>query len=111
MEAEMSLWVTILAAGLVTFAIRLSFIYLLEKVNMPDWFRRALRFVPAAVLSAIILPELVSPNGSMDISFHNPQLLAGFIAVLVAWRTRNMLLTIAAGMLSLLALQLVVGLT
>ncbi len=105
----MNLWTAMVAAGLATFLTRFSFIYLLEKFDMPDWFRRALRYVPPAVLSAIILPELISPNGSMDLPWRNPQLIAGAIAVLVAWRSRSMLLTIAAGMIALLGFQLLMG--
>ena len=105
----MSLWIAIAAAGLVTFAIRFSFIFLADKVSLPDWFREALRFVPAAVLSAIILPELVSPNGTIDFTFRNAQLIAGAAAVLVAWRTRSIFLTIAAGFCVLLVAQLVMG--
>ncbi len=105
----MSLWITMAAAGLATFLTRFSFIYLLEKFDMPDWFRRALRYVPPAVLSAIILPELISPNGSVALPWQNAQLIAGAIAVLVAWRSRSMLLTIAAGMIALLGIQLLMG--
>ncbi len=102
----MSIWAVMVAGGLITFGIRLSFILLLERFNTPDWFKRALRFVPPAVLSALILPELIQgDNNALNISFHNPQLLAGAIAVLVAWRTRNIFLTIAAGMVALLILQ------
>ena len=107
MEASLNIWLIMLVGGLLTFAIRLSFIFLLEKVKTPDWFKRALRFVPPAVLSAILLPALAQRNGPVDISFHNPQLLAGLAAVLVAWRTRNVFLTIAAGLAALLFLQLV----
>ncbi|MFH1524880.1 MAG: AzlD domain-containing protein [Chloroflexota bacterium] len=106
----MSIWLTILLAGLMTFVTRLSFIILLDKVKMPDWFRRGLRFVPAAVLSAIILPELTSPNGGLNLSWHNPQLLAGTVAILVAWRTKNVILTIVAGMAALLIFQTLLGL-
>jgi branched-subunit amino acid transport protein len=105
----MSLWLVILVAGLVTFATRLSFIFLLDRITVPDWFRRGLRFVPVAVLSAIILPELTSPNGSLFISWRNPQLLAGMVAILVAWRTRNVILTILAGMAALLIFQALLG--
>ncbi len=105
----MNLWLAILAAGLVTFAVRFSFIYLLDKVTLPDWVRRALQFVPAAVLSAIVLPDLVNPNGAVDLSFHNTQLLAGAAAVLVAWRTRNIVLTIATGFAVLVAAQLILA--
>jgi branched-subunit amino acid transport protein len=105
----MSIWLTIIVAGLLTFGTRLSFIFLLNKVRMPDWFRRGLRFVPAAVLSAIILPELTSPGGTLNLSWHNYQLLAGIAAILVAWRTRNVILTILAGMAVLLLLPLLFG--
>jgi branched-subunit amino acid transport protein len=105
----MNFWLIMLAAGLLTFGTRLSFILLLDRLPFPAWFRRSLRFVPPAVLSAIILPELVSRGNGMDISLRNPQLLAGGLAILVAWRTKNVLLTILSGMAALLVLQLVLG--
>jgi branched-subunit amino acid transport protein len=106
----MSIWLVMLIAGLLTYATRLSFILLLERIQVPEWFRRGLRFVPVAVLSAIILPGLTRPNGSLFISWRNPQLLAGAVAILVAWRTRNVILTIVAGMGALLIFQIVLGL-
>lgn len=99
------LWPVIIGIGLVTFAIRLSFILLFGKMAMPDWVRRALRFIPTAVLSAIIFPELAMPGGELNLTPGNPRLLAGILAALVAWRTKNVILTILAGMGILLALQ------
>ena len=95
---------------MLTFGTRLSFIFLLDRIKVPDWFRCGLRFVPVAVLSAIILPELTSPNGTLFVSWRNPQLLAGLVAILVAWKTKNVLLTIAAGLVALVVFQLVLGL-
>ncbi len=105
----MSLWLVILLAGLLTYGTRLSFILLLDRIKVPNWFRRGLRFVPAAVLSAIILPELASRNAILDLSLRNPQLYAGALAILVAWRTKNVLLTIIVGMAALLIFQAVLG--
>jgi branched-subunit amino acid transport protein len=105
----MNIWVIIIIGGLLTFATRLSFIFLLDRIKVPDWFWRGLRFVPVAVLSAIILPELTSPNNMLSLSWRNPQLLAGAIAILVAWRTRNVILTILAGMAALVVFKLVLG--
>lgn len=105
----MTLWLTLIAGGLLTYAIRLSFIVVLGNMNVPDSIRRALRFVPAAVLSAIILPEMVRPGGQLNLSPANPRLLAGLIAGLVAWRTKNILLTIAVGMGALWLLQFIFG--
>ncbi len=102
----MNIWVVMLLGGLLTFGMRLSFIYLLGRANVPDAARRALRFVPPAVLSALVLPELLMPSGYLDVGPLNHRWLAGLVAILVAWRTRSILLTILAGMLVLLVLQL-----
>ena len=106
----MNIWIIMIIGGLLTFATRLSFIFLLDRIRVPDWFRRSLRFVPAAVLSAIILPELTSPNNTLFLSWRNPQLLAGLVAILVAWKTKNVILTILAGMAALIVFELVLGL-
>lgn len=97
----MILWLSVIGMGLITFSIRLSLILLWDRVNVPPAIQQALRFVPAAVLSAIILPELMQPGGQLDISLGNARLLAGLVAMVVAWRTQNVLFTIAAGMVLL----------
>jgi branched-subunit amino acid transport protein len=103
-------WLPALAlAGLVTFVTRLSFIALLGRVRTPPMLARALRLVPPAVLSAIILPELVVRSGAPDLSPGNPRLAAGLVAAGVALLTRNVLLTIAAGMGALWGLQALAG--
>jgi len=102
----MSIWWIMLVGGLLTFGMRLSFIYLLGRMQVPDGIRSALRFVPPAVLSALVLPELLMPSGSFDLGLGNHRWMAGLIAILVAWRTRSVLLTILAGMAALLILQL-----
>jgi branched-subunit amino acid transport protein len=102
-------WLPALAlAGLLTFATRLSFIALLGRVETPPLLSRALRYVPPAVLSAIVFPELLLKEGKVDVTLHNQRLLAGLLAVLVAWRTRSVLLTIGVGMGALWLLQLAV---
>jgi branched-subunit amino acid transport protein len=78
---------------------------------MPDWFLRALTFVPVAVLSAITLPEILVQNDAVNLSLLNPRLIAGIIAVIVAWRTKNVWATIAVGMLVLWGMQLLLGFT
>ncbi|MBC8330548.1 MAG: AzlD domain-containing protein [Anaerolineae bacterium] len=98
------IWVIMLAVGMLTFATRLSFIVLLERWQTPPLLKRALRFVPVSVLTAIITPELVMPSGALDLSLGNARLLAGLVAIVVAWKTRNIVWTIVAGMGTLLLL-------
>ena len=103
-------WLPVLAlAGLLTFATRLSFIALLGRVETPPLLARALRFVPPAVLSAIILPELLVRGGEVQLSLRNPRLLAGALAAVVGWRSRNVLVTIGVGMAALWGLQPLLG--
>ncbi len=104
----MSLWLTIAAAGVVTYALRLSFIAMHGRVVMPEWFLRALAFVPVAVLSALVFPEVLASNGVFDASMGNARLPAAIAAILVAWKTKSVWGTIAAGMLVLFLWQLII---
>ncbi len=103
----MKIWLVFLLGGALTFGMRMSFIYLFGRFEIPAVVKRALRFVPPAVLSAIIAPALFMPDNTLDISWSNYRLLAGVTAILVAWRTKNTLLTIVSGMIALLILQLI----
>ena len=100
-----ALWLTILGAGAVTFALRLSFIALLGRLQIPPTLGRALRFVPAAVLTAVVIPLLFYENGALEVSLGNARLLAGLVAALIAWRSRSVPLTLGGGMATLWALQ------
>jgi branched-subunit amino acid transport protein len=94
--------IIVLGMALVTFAIRYPVLALLGKFTLPPTVFRALKFVPPAVLTAIIVPSMLMPDGErIDLSLMNSYLIAGIIAGLVAWRSRNLLLTIVLGMLTL----------
>ena len=94
-------WLLVLALALTSFIPRASFILLFARWPVPAPLQRALRYVPAAVFSAILVPALVLSEGSVQIGLDNPRLLAGIVAGVIAWRTRNTLLTIVTGMLAL----------
>jgi branched-subunit amino acid transport protein len=104
-----NIWLIMLIGGLITFGMRFSFIFLFGKFEIPQTMRRALHYVPPAVLSAITVPALLYQSNQLDLSLHNTSLLAGIVAILVAWFTKNTLFTILAGMIALLLLQLFIG--
>ena len=97
----MSLWLTVAGMALVTYALRASFLVLPPGVETPPLARRALRYVPAAVLTAIWAPELFLAGGEVAISPGNERLLAGAVAIAVAWRWRLTFATILAGLAAL----------
>jgi branched-subunit amino acid transport protein len=101
----MNLWLVVIAAGVLTFLIRLSFISLLANREMPPLAQRALSFVPPAVMTAIVFPELLVRGGYLAVNMGNHRLTAGVIAILVAWRFKKIMPTIVAGMAALYLLQ------
>ncbi|GCE31884.1 branched-chain amino acid ABC transporter [Dictyobacter alpinus] len=103
-------WITIIVIGIFTFATRLSFIGSSGKLRLAPFLQQALRFVPVAALSALILPDLFLKQGHLALSLNNARLCAGIIAIIIAWRTKNVLLTVGIGMASLWLLQALLGL-
>lgn len=95
-----------LACGLLTFAIRLSFIALEGRYRPPSWFVRWLPFVPIAALTALAVPELLLVAGKLRLGADNPRFWAGLVAIAIAARWRNTLLTIACGFAALFLLRL-----
>lgn len=108
------IWLAIVAAGLCTYALRLSFILLLGRVDtVPPRLVGILRYVPAAVLAALVAPAILSLSAtsapaqlpSFALQFETPKLVAGTVAAVVAWRTESVLATIGVGMAVLWLVQ------
>ena len=92
-------WWLILGMMAVTFGVRYPVLALFGRLRLPEPVLQALRFVPVAVLSAIIWPAALMPRGELDLHWHNPYLLAALAAVAVAAWRRSLLPTILVGML------------
>lgn len=103
MEAALKLWAIIVLVGALNYASRLSFIAVFSRRSIPPLLARALRFVPAAMLTALIVPLVVMPSGA--IGPLSPRVPAALVAAIVAFRTRSTLATLVAGMLALWILQ------
>lgn len=91
----------IVALGVGTFATRLSFLALFARNEPPRRVRRALQYVPPAVLAAIIAPLLFTRPPVESLTPDAARTAAAIVAFLVAWVTRSTLLTIVVGMLVL----------
>lgn len=97
-------WTTIVIAGVGTYALRASFLAAARRlVDLPPLTERVLRQIPPAVLAALVVPSLVRPDGDLDL--WQPRLLAGVLAAVVSWRTRNIALTLVVGMGVLVAVE------
>ncbi|MDE0803792.1 MAG: AzlD domain-containing protein [Acidimicrobiales bacterium] len=98
------LWITILVAGVGTYLLRASFLAFADRlVDLPPLVERVLRQIPPAVLAALVVPQLVRPEGSLDL--WQPELLAGMLAAIVSWKTRNIAATLVTGMAVLVVVE------
>ena len=109
MDRPVLVWTLILVAALGTFSLRFSFIALLEKIKEPPWFRSALRYVPAAVMAALVSSSLLVQQGQLALQVDNLRLWAALAAACVGYLTRSLLWTILSGLLVLFALNHLLG--
>lgn len=97
-------WAAIVLIGIGTFGMRASFLAFAHRlVDVPPGVQRILRQIPAAALASIVAPALLRPEGQLDLL--QGRLLAGVVAGLIAWRTRNIALTLVVGMGLLMAID------
>jgi branched-subunit amino acid transport protein len=101
----LSALVLILGMALVTFTIRYPLLAFVGRVELPDRMVRALRYVPVAVLIAIIVPTMLMPHDHLEIAFGNSYLIAGMASMVIAAKFKRLLPTIGGGMLIFLLWQ------
>jgi branched-subunit amino acid transport protein len=89
-------WVAIVGSGVGTYTMRASFLVFAHRLaDVPPGVQRLLRQIPPAALAAIVLPALTRPEGHLDL-WHS-RFAAGIVAGLVAWKTRNIAVTLLVG--------------
>ncbi len=110
MSAVGQFWLLIGALALGTWAMRAFPIILHGTVPHPLWLERLLRHVPVAALTALVVPSVLYAHVDTHYAFAPARIAAGAIALLVALRTKNVLATLAAGMVALWAAQWVLAL-
>ena len=90
-------WAAVVLAGLGTYALRASFLFLFDRLGgVPTRLETALEMVPAAVLA---------PEGSVAV-LGNDRLVAAALAAAVAWYTESILATIVVGLVAVVAIGL-----
>ena len=107
MDGALKLWVVVAVVGLLNYLSRLSFIAIFARREVPTLLARAFRYVPAAMLTAPVLPMVVVIPAQAQASL--PRVVAALAAGVVAFLTRSTLWTLATGMLVLWALQLAIA--
>jgi branched-subunit amino acid transport protein len=109
MSERETFWVVIVVLAGGTFLLRSLPLWLHGRTPAPRWLERLLRHVPAAALTALVVPASLytKTNGVYEVA--PARIIAAVAALLVAVRTRNVIWTLVTGMVVLWAAQGVLG--
>lgn len=92
-------------AGAGTYVIRASFLFVAHRfAEVPPRIREVLAMIPPAVLGALTAPAVLRPGGGA-IDLVDARFVGALLALFVAWKTKNLLLTTAVGLGAVVALQ------
>ncbi|MCW8332403.1 AzlD domain-containing protein [Vibrio paucivorans] len=100
--------ISILAMTGLVFMSRYLFLEPKLPLRLNPQAQRLLSYSSPAVLTAIWAPIVFMPDNQLDLSVSNPFLWAALLAGLIAWKTKNVLLTTISSMVVFLILKLVV---
>lgn len=92
----MSIILSVLAVGIGTYLSRAIFILALAKRRIPDAVLVSLQFVAPSVLAALVVALLINSDGTVAIGI--PESVAFLVGGSVAYKTRNHIYTLIAGM-------------
>lgn len=96
----------ILGMSIVTYIPRALPIIVLSKFKLPDWFLKWLKYIPVAILSALLFPQIMIFEDHVNISLDNKNLLAAIPSLLAAYKTKSLFITVLVGIISMLLLNL-----
>lgn len=96
----------ILCMAAATYFTRFASPLLLERTGVPRWLARMLKHVPTAMLTALIAPALLAPQGFVEIGPTNHYLIAGVVSAYMAYRRQHPAVTLGSGMVVMLILRI-----
>lgn len=97
-----SLLLLIILAAVVTYIPRFLPIYLLRNANLPMWFRKWMGYIPISIFAALIATDVFFYEDAVELNvLMNPKLLPSLITILVAYKTKNMIYSILAGVVAI----------
>ena len=88
----------VIGMGLVTFIPRWAPFFFLSNRKLPEWLVKWLDLIPAAILSALLLPALITTGDPRRLMLMQPELLAAIPTFIFALKTRSLGGTVVVGM-------------
>lgn len=97
----------IIGMSIVTHIPRIMPLVVLSKLNLPPLLLCWLKYIPVAVLSALLAPAILMPEGKLAIGLDNKYLIASLPCFIISIKTKNLFLTVVTGIITMMLLQLI----
>ncbi|MTI81665.1 MAG: AzlD domain-containing protein [Firmicutes bacterium] len=95
----------IIGMAAVTYLTRFGCLVLFRYTGIPSFLHGWLKHIPTAILTALIVPSLLLPKGYLDLTIQNHYLIAGILAAVIAYKSRNIIATVGLGIMVMISLN------
>ena len=89
----------IIGMGIVTYIPRWIPLFFLARRRLPDWLVEWLDLIPVAILSALVLPAIVTFDEPRHLDLFRPEFIVSIPTFFIALKTKSLGGTVLAGML------------
>ena len=96
----MSIWISIVIAGIINYLTRLGSVLLIKPEKLNESTKKILGYVPSAVFPAIIFPAVFLNETNTIVQINDPKIIGFFVAIVVGYLSKNIISTITAGLIS-----------
>jgi len=102
------LLLTFAAMGVATYLTRAPLLLVLARRRLPPWLERYFAALPIALITALALPLVLLAEGQ-PVALADPRIAAALLVAVLARRTGNLLLSVAAGVVLVAAARALVS--
>ena len=96
----MSIWISIIIAGVINYLTRLGSVLIIKPEKMGEKTKQLLKYVPSAVFPAIIFPATFLNDSGNLVLINDPKVIGISIAFIVGIISKSLIITIMSGLIS-----------
>ena len=95
--SNLNIYLLIIGIAILTYIPRSLPIIYLSKKDLPQWLKDWMKFIPSGIFAALILPDILIQDGSLNVGFTNIKLIASILVLIIAIKKKSLGLSIAVG--------------
>ena len=96
----MSIWISIIIAGVINYLSRLGSVLLIKPERLNENTKKILSYVPSAVFPAIIFPAVFLNESNTIVQINDPKIIGFIVSIIIGYLSRSIITTIISGLLS-----------